>query len=52
MRQVKKLRLLANIHPAILDQTGAGDMLQERELRTIASAPRDEQAAVITPRNS
>ena len=45
LRQIRKLRLLANVHPAILDQIGAGDMPNERELRTIASAPRDDQAA-------
>ena len=33
------------MHPAILDQIGAGDMPNERELRTIASAPREDQAA-------
>jgi ParB family transcriptional regulator, chromosome partitioning protein len=45
VRQIRKLRLLATVHPAILDQIGAGDMPNERELRTIASAPREEQAA-------
>jgi ParB family chromosome partitioning protein len=46
LRQIRKLRLLANVHSAILDQIGAGDMPREQELRTIASAPRDDQAAV------
>ena len=46
VRQIRKLRLLATVHPAILDQIGAGDMPREHELRTIASAPRDDQAAV------
>jgi ParB family transcriptional regulator, chromosome partitioning protein len=46
VRQIRKLRLLATVHPAILDQIGAGDMPREQELRTIASAPRDDQAAV------
>ena len=46
VRQIRRLRLLANIHPALLDQIGAGDMPREHELRTIASAPRDDQAAV------
>ncbi len=46
VRQIRKLRLLANVHPALLDQIGAGDMPREHELRTIASAPRDDQAAV------
>ena len=46
VRQIRKLRLLATVHPAILDQIGAGDMPRENELRTIASAPREDQAAV------
>ena len=46
LRQIRKLRLLANVHPAILDQIGAGDMPREQDLRTIASASRDDQAAV------
>ena len=46
VRQIRKLRLLATVHPAILDQIGAGDMPKEQELRTIASAPREDQAAV------
>src|SRR5271166_4545205 len=40
VRQIRKLRLLATVHPAILDQIGAGDMPKEQELRTIASASR------------
>jgi ParB family chromosome partitioning protein len=46
VRQVRKLRLLAKVHPAILDAIGAGDMPREHELRTIASASREDQAAV------
>ncbi len=46
VRQVRKLRLLATVHPAILDQIGAGDMPKEQELRTIASASRDDQENV------
>ena len=46
VRQIRKLRLLATVHPAILDQIGAGDMPKEQELRNIASASREEQAAV------
>jgi ParB family chromosome partitioning protein len=38
--------LLATVHPAILDQVGAGDMPKEQELRTIASAFREDQASV------
>jgi ParB family chromosome partitioning protein len=45
LRRIRKLRFLANVHPAILDQIGAGNMPNERELRTIASAPREDQAA-------
>jgi ParB family transcriptional regulator, chromosome partitioning protein len=46
VRQIRKLRLLATVHPAILDQVGSGDMPKEQELRTIASASREDQAAV------
>ena len=46
LRQIRKLRLLATVHPAILDQIGAGDMPKEQELRTIASASREDQVAV------
>ena len=46
VRQIRKLRLLANVHPAILDRIAEGDMPKENELRTIASASREEQAAV------
>src|SRR5580700_1853561 len=46
VRQIRKLRLLATVHPAILDQIGAGYMPREQELRTIASATREDQAAV------
>ena len=46
VRQIRKLRLLATVHPAILDQVGAGDMPKEQELRTIASASPEDQASV------
>ncbi|RBP05211.1 ParB family chromosome partitioning protein, partial [Roseiarcus fermentans] len=46
VRQIRKLRLLATVNPAMLDQIGAGDMPKEQELRTIASASREDQAAV------
>jgi ParB family transcriptional regulator, chromosome partitioning protein len=46
VRQIRELRLLATVHPAVLDQIGAGDMPKEQELRTIASASREDQAAV------
>lgn len=45
-RQVKKLRLLANVLPAMLDQMAKGDMPDERQLRTIAAAALDEQKEV------
>ncbi|MBO9463331.1 MULTISPECIES: ParB/RepB/Spo0J family partition protein [Stappiaceae] len=46
VRQIKKLRLLANVLPAMLDQMAKGDMPDERQLRTIASASLDEQKQV------
>ncbi len=46
IKQIRKLRLLANIHPAILDQIAAGDMPKEDHLRTIAAATGEEQASV------
>ncbi len=45
IRTLQKLRLLARIHPPMLDRMHTGDMPQERDLRTIASASLDEQAA-------
>ncbi|MGV1760579.1 ParB/RepB/Spo0J family partition protein [Rhizobium sp. A22-96] len=45
-RQIRKLRLLANILPAILDYMARGDMPNEQQLRTIAAATQDEQAEV------
>ena len=46
VRQVKKLRLLANILPAVLDHIAKGDMPSEQQLRTIAAASIDEQKEV------
>jgi ParB/RepB/Spo0J family partition protein len=46
VRTIKKLRLLANLHPAILDHIAKGDMPQESHLRIIAAAGPDEQASV------
>ena len=46
VRQIRKLRLLANVLPAMLDHMGKGDMPDERQLRTIASASLDEQKEV------
>ncbi len=45
VRTLRKLRLLARIHPPMLDRMHAGDMPSENHLRTIASASLDEQAA-------
>ncbi|MFJ1311772.1 ParB N-terminal domain-containing protein [Agrobacterium sp. P15N1-A] len=46
VRQIRKLRLLANVLPAMLDQMGLGDMPNEQQLRTIAAASPDEQKEV------
>ncbi|MGN7715116.1 ParB/RepB/Spo0J family partition protein [Agrobacterium radiobacter] len=43
VRQIRKLRLLANVLPAMLDHMALGDMPNEQQLRTIASASLDEQ---------
>ena len=45
-RQIRKLRLLANVLPAMLDQMARGDMPNEQQLRTIAAASLDEQKEV------
>ncbi len=45
IRTLRKLRLLARIHPPMLDRMHAGDMPTETYLRTIASASLEEQAA-------
>jgi ParB family transcriptional regulator, chromosome partitioning protein len=46
VRQIRKLRLLANVLPAMLDQMAKGDMPSEQQLRTIAAASHDEQKEV------
>ncbi|WP_457578168.1 ParB N-terminal domain-containing protein [Ensifer adhaerens] len=46
VRQIRKLRLLANVLPAMLDQMARGDMPNEQQLRTVAAAPLDEQKEV------
>lgn len=46
VRQVRKLRLLANVLPAMLDHMALGDIPNEQQLRTIASASIDEQKEV------
>ncbi|QTG17289.1 ParB/RepB/Spo0J family partition protein (plasmid) [Agrobacterium tumefaciens] len=46
VRQIRKLRLLANVLPAMLDHMALGDMPNEQQLRTIAAAALDEQREV------
>ena len=46
VRQIKKLRLLANVLPAMLDAMAKGDMPNEQQLRTIAAASLDDQKEV------
>ncbi|WGS03162.1 ParB N-terminal domain-containing protein (plasmid) [Bradyrhizobium sp. ISRA443] len=46
VRQIRKLRLLANVLPAMLDHMTKGDMPNEQQLRTIAAASLDEQKEV------
>jgi ParB family chromosome partitioning protein len=46
VRQVRKLRLLANVFPAMLEQMAIGDMPNEQQLRTIAAASIEEQGEV------
>ncbi|MGF6175464.1 ParB/RepB/Spo0J family partition protein [Ensifer sp. 4252] len=46
VRQIRKLRLLANVLPALLDQMAKGDMPNEQQLRTIAAASLDDQKEV------
>ncbi|MBX4995903.1 ParB/RepB/Spo0J family partition protein [Rhizobium binae] len=46
VRQIRKLRLLANVFPAMLDQMARGDMPNEQQLRTIAAASLEEQKEV------
>lgn len=46
VRQIRKLRLLANVLPAMLDAMAKGDMPNEQQLRTIAAASLEEQKEV------
>ena len=46
VRQIKKLRLLANVLPAMLDHMARGDMPNEQQLRTIAAASQEDQKEV------
>jgi len=46
VRTVRRLKLLAHLHPAMLDVMALGSMPSEEHLRTIAVATREEQAQV------
>jgi ParB/RepB/Spo0J family partition protein len=46
VRTVRRLKLLAHIHPPMLDVMALGDMPSEEQLRTIAGSSPEEQAQV------
>ena len=46
VRTVRRLKLLAHLHPAMLDVMALGSMPHEAHLRTIAAATSEEQAQV------
>ena len=46
VRTIRRLKLLAHLHPAMLDVMALGSMPNEEQLRTIAVASREEQAQV------
>lgn len=46
VRQIRRLRLLANILPAMLETMARGDMPNEQQFRTIAAASHGEQSEV------
>jgi ParB-like chromosome segregation protein Spo0J len=46
VRTVRRLKLLAHLHPAMLDVMALGSMPNEEQLRTITAATREEQAQV------
>jgi len=46
VRQIRKLRLLANVLPAMLEQMALGDMPSEQQLRVIAAAGQLDQKEV------
>ncbi len=46
VRQIRKLRLLANVLPAMLEQMALGDMPSEQQLRIIAAAGQIDQKEV------
>ena len=45
-RTIRKLKLLASIHPPMLDHIAQGELPNEPDLRVIANAPLEEQAVV------
>jgi len=45
-RTIRRLKLLAHLHPAMLDVMALGSMPNEEHLRTIAASTREEQAQV------
>ena len=46
LRTIKRLKLLAHLHPPMLQAIAKGSMPSEDQLRTIAAATREEQAQV------
>jgi ParB family chromosome partitioning protein len=46
LRTIRKLKLLASIHPPMLDHIAQGELPNESDLRTIANASLEEQATV------
>jgi len=46
VRTIKRLKLLAHLHPPMLDVMARGDMPSEEHLRIIAAAAQEEQAQV------
>jgi len=46
LRTIQRLKLLAHLHPAMLDTMAGGSMPNEDQLRTIAAATREEQTQV------
>src|SRR5471030_1360612 len=46
VRTIRRLKLLAHLHPAMLDVMALGSMPNEEQLRIIAMASREEQAQV------
>lgn len=47
LRRVRSMKLLANIHPPMLEWMAGGSMPPDHHLRIIASASKDEQAQVF-----